>query len=57
MVIIAKRAGKIKEFQEEYREEVKALKQQAGNNIKSTFKDSSEYRKNKALLKAIEHSF
>ena len=57
MVMSAKKAGKLEAFKKQYKHEIERVKNSCHQMMKQTFKESPEFKKNQALLDAIERSF
>lgn len=57
MVMYAQKADKLAAFKKYYSNDIERLKSTSTQQMKKTFKDSADYRKNQALLEAIGRSF
>ena len=57
MVISSRKAGKLEAFKKFYRSSIEKVKNNCTHMMKQTFKESLEFKKNQALLDAIDRSF
>lgn len=57
MVICANKAGKLEAFKKCYRSSIEKVTNTCTHMMKQTFKESFEFKKNQALLDAIDRSF